>query len=91
MNLVDLAISILWLLIGVIIILAVVWLALYVVKMFASIPDTVEKAIWAVVLILVLIAVLSLFAGRGGYSFRHSALELPIAWATASPTIYYSS
>lgn len=64
---IDLAISILWLLIGVIILLGVVWLALYVVRMFVEIPSPVEKAIWVVVLILILIGVLSLLAGGGGH------------------------
>lgn len=64
---IELAISILWLLIGVIILLAVVWLAFMVVKTFVEVPPTVEKAIWLVVLILILIAVLSLLAGGGGH------------------------
>ncbi len=63
---IELAISILWLLIGVIILLGVVWLALYVVKMFTEIPAPVEKAIWAIVLILCLIGALTLLAGGGG-------------------------
>ena len=63
---VPLAISILWLLIGVIVLLGVVWLALYVVKLFAPIPDPVERAIWAIVLILCLIGALTLLAGGGG-------------------------
>lgn len=64
---IDLAISILWLLIGVIILLGVVWLALYVIKLFAALPDIIEKAVWAIVLILILIGVLSLLAGGGGH------------------------
>lgn len=67
---IPLAISILWLLIGVIILLGVIWLALYVVKLFIGIPDTVEKAIWAIALILCLIGALSLLAG-GGASVPH--------------------
>lgn len=63
---IDLAIQILWLLIGVIVLLGIVWLALYVVKLFAAIPDRIEQAIWAIVLILCLIAALSLLAGHGG-------------------------
>jgi hypothetical protein len=66
---IPLAISILWLLAGVIILLAVVWLALYVVKLFAPIPDPVEKAVWAIVLILCLIGALSLLSG-GGNNFN---------------------
>ncbi len=62
---IGLAISILWLLIGVIVLLGVVWLGLYVVKLFAPIPDPIEKAVWAIVLILCLIGALMLLAGGG--------------------------
>ena len=64
---VGLAISILWLLIGVIVLLGVVWLALYVVRLFVAIPDPIEKAVWAIVLILCLIGALTLLAG-GSFS-----------------------
>lgn len=63
---IDLAISILWLLIGVIILFGVVWLALYVVRLFMEIPGPIEKGVWAIVLILCLIGALSLLAGGGG-------------------------
>lgn len=68
---IALAISILWLLIGLIVILGVVWLALWVVKQFAPIPDKVEKAIWAIVLILCLISALGLLAG-GSAAIPHA-------------------
>lgn len=63
---IGLAISILWLLIGVIVLLGAVWLALYVVKLFVPVPAPIEKAIWAIVLILCLIYALMLIAGGGG-------------------------
>lgn len=63
---IALSIAILWLLIGVIVLLGVVWLALYVVKLFAPIPERIEQAVWAIVLILCLIGVLTLLAGGGG-------------------------
>ncbi len=63
---IQLAINILWLLIGIVVLLGVVWLALYVVKMFVPLPGQIENAIWAVVLILCLIGVLTLLAGGGG-------------------------
>lgn len=63
---VELAISILWLLIGVIVLLGVVWLALYIVKLFCPVPDPIEKMVWAIVLILCLIGALTLLAGGGG-------------------------
>ena len=72
---VGLAISILWLLIGVIVLLGVVWLALYVVKLFAPIPDPIEKAVWAIVLILCLIGALTLLAGGGGIGGLHLSVR----------------
>lgn len=63
---IGLAISILWLLIGIIVLLGAVWLALYVVKLFVPVPAPIEKAIWAIVLILCLIYALMLIAGGGG-------------------------
>lgn len=63
---IGIAISVLWLLIGAIILLGVVWLALYVIKMFVEVPPPIEKAIWAIVLILCLIGALTILAGGGG-------------------------
>lgn len=63
---IALAISILWLLIGIIVLLGVIWLFIYVVKLFCAIPAPVEKAIWAIALILCLIGGLTLLAGGGG-------------------------
>lgn len=63
---IELAISILWLVIGIVILLGVVWIALYVVKLFCAIPAPIEKAVWAIAFILVLIGCLSLLAGGGG-------------------------
>jgi hypothetical protein len=62
-QMIALALSILWLLIGVIVLLAVVWLALYVIKLFAPVPDPIEKAVWAIVLILCLIGALTILSG----------------------------
>lgn len=62
---IPLAISILWFLIGLIVILGVVWLALYVIRLFAQIPARIEQAVWAIVLILCLIGALTLLSGGG--------------------------
>ena len=62
---IALAISILWLALGVIILLGVVWLVLYAIKLFIGIPAPIEKVIWVIVLILILIAVLTMLAGGG--------------------------
>ena len=80
---VGLAISILWLLIGVIVLLGVVWLAIYVVKMFVPIPQKIEMAIWVIVLILCLIYALTLIAGGGGLRLgRLGEMESMIRLAT---------
>jgi hypothetical protein len=73
---ISLAIGILWLLIGIIVLLGVVWLALYVVKLFVAIPQPIERAVWAIVLILCLIGVLTLLAGGGSISNLHPSLGL---------------
>lgn len=66
---IELGISILWLVIGIVILLGCIWIAIYVVKLFVGIPGPIEKAIWAIALILCLIGVLSLLAGGGGMHF----------------------
>jgi hypothetical protein len=52
----------------------VIYLVLYGIKTFiCAIPDLVEKGIWFIVLILVLIALLGILVGGGGaaHSFPH--------------------
>jgi hypothetical protein len=66
---IELAIHILWMLIGVIILVGVVWLALYLLQQVVAIPAQVVKIIWIVVLILCLIGALTLLAGGGRISF----------------------
>jgi hypothetical protein len=65
---IDIAIGLLWLLLGVVIICGVIYFVLYVLKqvMAISIPPRVEQAIWLCVLILVMIGLLSLIAGGSG-------------------------
>lgn len=60
---IQLAISVLWLLIGAIILAGVLWLVLYGIKEFvAPIPPRLEAGIWFIVLILIVIAALSILA-----------------------------
>jgi hypothetical protein len=64
---IELAISILWLLIGIICLAGVIWLVLYGVKTFVTpIPARLEQGIWFIVLLLCIIGALSLLAGGGG-------------------------
>ena len=60
-----LGISILWFAIGVIVLLACVWLAMYAIKIFVPIPVPIERLIWVIILILILIGALTLLAGGG--------------------------
>jgi len=61
---IQLAINILWLLIGAIIICGVVYVVLYGLKNIAGIPipDRIEQGVWFIIFLLVLIAALSLLA-----------------------------
>jgi hypothetical protein len=63
---VGLAISILWLAIGIICVCGCIWLLLYAIKMFVGIPGRIEQLVWVIVLILCLIYALTLLAGGGG-------------------------
>lgn len=65
---IDIAISLLWILIGVIVICAVIYFVFYVLDsvMGIQIPERIKQAVWLIVLILVVIALLSLLAGGGG-------------------------
>jgi hypothetical protein len=63
---VGLAISILWLAIGIICVCGCIWLLLYAIKMFVPIPGRIEQLVWVIVLILCLIYALTLLAGGGG-------------------------
>lgn len=61
-----LAISVLWFMIGVLALCGVVYLVLYGIKTFIyAIPPLVERGIWFVVLLLVIIALLSTLSGGG--------------------------
>ena len=61
--LITIAIAILWLAIGIIVILGVVWGVLYALKIWFTIPDKVEKSIWVIVFILIAIAALTIATG----------------------------
>ena len=70
---IGLAIQILWLLIGVIVLLGVLWLVFYALGIFGVVvPDNIRNGIYVIVLILIIIAGLTLLAGGGLHapSFR---------------------
>ena len=68
-TMIGIAISVLWLLIGAIVLCGVIYLVIYGLKNIAGvpIPGRVEQGIWFIVLILILIAVLTILAGGSGF------------------------
>lgn len=81
---INLAIEILWLVIGIVLLLAAVYLALYVIRMFTPIPDRLEQAIWVIVLLLCVIGVLSLLAGGGRLPFWRAGIAHPAIGAISA-------
>jgi hypothetical protein len=69
---INLAIAILWFVLGVIILGAIVYVALWAIKSFLPVPVVVERVVWAVFLILVLIYLLMAIQGGGHMPFRIS-------------------
>ena len=63
---IPMAISILWLAIGVICLLGCVWLLLRAISLFFPLEPRVVQAIWLIVLILCIIGGLTLLSGGGG-------------------------
>jgi hypothetical protein len=80
MNLISLSIDILWLALGIIILCGIIWVALWGVKQIVAVPQPIERVIWAVVIILILIAILSMLAGGGGLH--------PFRWFHSGPDHY---
>lgn len=74
---INLAIDILWFLIGVIVLGGVVWIALYILhSVFAALPPMLDRIVWGVFAILCLIYVLLILTG-GAPSFRPRLTEVP--------------
>jgi len=67
----GIAISVLWFLIGLIILCGIVYLAIWVIEQFIMpIPQKVKQGVWVIVLLLALIALITALAGGGG-GFRN--------------------
>jgi peptidoglycan biosynthesis protein MviN/MurJ (putative lipid II flippase) len=68
----GIAISLLWLLIGAIILAGVIWLVLYGIKNFITpIPAKLEQGIWFIFLLLIIIyAITALASGSVPHPFR---------------------
>lgn len=67
----SIAISVLWFLIGLIILCGIIYLAIWVIESFVmAIPEPVKRGVWVIVLLLALIALLTVLAG-GSISGLH--------------------
>ena len=63
---VAMAISVMWFLIGLIVLAGVIYLAIYVIESFIMpIPERVKQGVWVIVLLLALIALISVLVGGG--------------------------
>ena len=63
---IDMAIGVLWFLIGLIVLAGIIYLAIWVIESFIHpIPERVKQGIWVIVLLLALIALLTVLAGGG--------------------------
>ena len=63
--LIALAINILYFALGVVVLCAVVWIALWAVGQIKPVPEPIVRVVWAVVAILCLIALLMTIQGGG--------------------------
>jgi len=72
---VGIAISVLWFLIGLIVLCGIIYLAIWVIESFVTpIPPKIKQGVWVIVLLLALIALLTMLLGGGG-GFRLPALR----------------
>ena len=63
----SIAISVLWFLIGLIVLAGIVYLAIWVIESFIQpIPERVKQGVWVIVMLLALIALLTVLVGGGG-------------------------
>ena len=87
---IGLAISILWFALGVIILAAIIFVALWGIKSISvPIPPRVEQLVWVVFLILVLIYLLMTIQGGGRAPFRISQLLPGPTYAASAPVDMY--
>jgi len=67
---VEMAIGVLWFLIGLIVLAGVIYLAIWVIENFIMpIPEQIKKGIWVIVLLLALIALITVLASGGTMRF----------------------
>jgi peptidoglycan biosynthesis protein MviN/MurJ (putative lipid II flippase) len=66
----DIAIGILWFLVGLILLAGVIYLAIWVIEQFIMpIPEMIKKGVWVIVLLIALIYLITVLVG-GGHPIR---------------------
>ena len=76
----GMAISVLWFLVGLIVLCGVVYLAIWVIEQFVTvIPHKVKQGVWVIILLIALIALITALT-TGGTGFRSplSKVEAPL-------------
>jgi hypothetical protein len=72
----SIAIAVLWFLVGLVILCGIVYLAIWVIEQFVyPIPERVKQAVWVVVLLLALIALLTILTTGGIGTIRSPFLK----------------
>ena len=62
----EIAIGVLWFLIGLIILAGIIYLAIWVIESFIMpIPEMVKKGIWVIILLIALIYLITILVGGG--------------------------
>jgi hypothetical protein len=66
----DIAIGVLWFLVGLILLAGVIYLAIWVIESFIMpIPEMIKKGVWVIVLLIALIYLITVLVG-GGHPIR---------------------
>jgi peptidoglycan biosynthesis protein MviN/MurJ (putative lipid II flippase) len=66
----DIAIGVLWFLVGLILLAGVIYLAIWVIEQFIMpIPEMIKKGVWVIVLLIALIYLITVLVG-GGHPIR---------------------
>jgi hypothetical protein len=66
----DIAIGVLWFLVGLILLAGVIYLAIWVIESFIMpIPEMIKKGVWVIVLLIALIYLITVVVG-GGHPIR---------------------
>lgn len=88
----NIAINVLWFLIGLIVLCGVIYLAIWVIESFVTpIPEQIKKGVWVIVLLLALIALITAVVGGGNFRSPFAKAEFngrTITTTTATTTSY---